>query len=118
MFNDDEFGDYIIYAAWPRYKVFIDGRTDMYGAARVKEYVTLSSASEGWEALMEKYQFSWVIHGANSMLSKTLLARPDWHRVYSDKVANIFVKSLPQHEKLIAKYGPAERAKEKSRYTN
>jgi len=22
MFNDDEFGDYIIYAAWPQYKVF------------------------------------------------------------------------------------------------
>jgi hypothetical protein len=24
MFNDDEFGDYIIYAAWPEYKVFIE----------------------------------------------------------------------------------------------
>ena len=30
MFNNDEFGDYIIYSAWPKYKAFIDGRTDMY----------------------------------------------------------------------------------------
>ena len=104
MFNNDEFGDYIIYAAWPRYRVFIDGRTDMYGAARVKEYLTLSLAQEGWESLMEKYQFTWVFHEPASTISKILLERTDWTLVYSDKVANIFVKSLPQHEHLIAKY--------------
>ncbi len=118
MFNDDEFGDYIIYAAWPRYKVFIDGRTDMYGASRVKEYLTLSQARQGWESLMEKYQVTWVFHGANSMLSKILLERADWKLVYSDKVANIFVKSLPQHGNLIAKYGATHPYKEKSSYTN
>jgi len=31
MFNEDEFGDYLIYAAWPEYKVFFDGRSDIYG---------------------------------------------------------------------------------------
>ncbi|MRS01606.1 hypothetical protein EG832_00005, partial [bacterium] len=39
MFNNDEFGDYVIYAAWPRYKVFFDGRSDMYGSGRLKEYI-------------------------------------------------------------------------------
>jgi len=118
IFNNDEFGDYIIYAAWPRYRVFIDGRTDMYGASRVKEYLTLSHAREGWESLIEKYQFTWVFHEPTSMLSKILLERTDWRLVYSDKVANIFVKSLPQHENLIAKYGATRPYKEKSSYTN
>ena len=90
----------------------------MYGASRVKEYLTLSQARDGWESLMEKYQITWVFHGPNSMLSKILLERPDWKLVYSDKVANIFVKSLPQHEHLIAKYGATRPAKEKSSYTN
>lgn len=118
MFNDDEFGDYIIYAAWPKYKVFIDGRTDMYGASRVKEYLTLSQAREGWERLMEKYEISWVFHTPTSILSKILLERPDWKLVYADKVANIFVKSLPQYDALIAKYGATRPYKEKSSYTN
>jgi hypothetical protein len=118
MFNNDEFGDYIIYDAWPRYRVFIDGRTDMYGAGRVKEYLTLSLAQEGWESLMEKYQFTWVFHEPTSTLSKILLERTDWTLVYSDKVANIFVKSLPQHEHLIAKYGATRSYKGKSSYTN
>src|SRR3989304_2622005 len=30
MFNEDEFGDFIIYAAWPEYRVFFDGRIDTY----------------------------------------------------------------------------------------
>jgi hypothetical protein len=118
MFNNDEFGDYIIYAAWPKYRVFIDGRTDMYGAARVKEYLTLSRAQEGWESLMEKYRFTWVFQEPTSTLSKILLERPDWTLVYSDKVANIFVKSLPQHAHLIAKYGATRSYKDKSSYTN
>ena len=29
MFNNDEFGDYIIYEAYPEYRVFFDGRSDM-----------------------------------------------------------------------------------------
>jgi len=118
MFNEDEFGDYIIYAAWPRYRVYIDGRTDMYGASRVKEYLTLTQAKEGWESLMEKQQITWVFHAPTSMLSKTLLERPDWKLLYSDKVANIFVKSLPQYESLIAKYGATRPYREKSSYTN
>ena len=118
MFNEDEFGDYIIYATWPRYRVYIDGRTDMYGASRVKEYLTLTQAKEGWESLMDKHQITWVFHAPTSMLSKTLLERPDWKLLYSDKVANIFVKSLPQYESLIAKYGATRPYREKSSYTN
>lgn len=118
MFNNDEFGDYVIYAAWPKYRVFIDGRTDMYGAARVKEYLTITRAQEGWESLMDKYQMTWVFHEANSILSRILLERTDWKLVYSDKVANIFVKSLPQYQSLIAKYGATRPFKEKSGYTN
>ncbi|HUR71868.1 MAG TPA: hypothetical protein VMZ02_07770, partial [Candidatus Limnocylindrales bacterium] len=118
MFNNDEFGDYVIYAAWPKYRVFIDGRTDMYGASRVREYLTISQAKDGWEELLEKYQLTWVFHEPTSMLSKILLERTDWRLIYSDKVANIFVKSLPQHEHLIAKYGATQPYKETSSYTN
>ena len=35
MFNNDEFGDYLIYAAYPQYRVFFDGRSDMYGSGIV-----------------------------------------------------------------------------------
>ena len=118
MFNNDEFGDYIIYAAWPRYKVFIDGRTDMYGAARVKEYLKVSLAEPGWEGILDKYHMTWVLHDPNSMLSKLLLERKDWKLVYADPIANIFVKTIPQYDEIIKKYGATKPVMKESNYTN
>jgi hypothetical protein len=104
MFNNDEFGDYIIYAAWPEYKVFMDGRTDMYGAARVREYVKITQAETGWESLLDQHGITWVIHDPNSVLSKVLLLKPDWQLIYADEVADIFVRRVPENNRLIEKY--------------
>jgi len=104
MFDNDEFGDYIIYAAWPRYRVFIDGRLDMYGAERVKEYIKIRNTEAGWESVMKKYDMNWVIFDAPSPLCRYLLGRSDWRLIYADKVANIFVRDLPIYQPLIRKY--------------
>jgi len=104
MFNNDEFGDYIIYAAWPEYKVFFDGRSDMYGVARMKEYIKVVRIEQGWDEVLRKYNINWIIYGANSCLTQFLLERDDWKLIYADKVANIFVKNTPENQSLIIKY--------------
>ncbi|MBT0893241.1 hypothetical protein KI811_05355 [Geobacter hydrogenophilus] len=104
MLNNDEFGDYIIYAAWPQYKVFFDGRSDMYGTERMKEYNTVVGFDTGWDDVVSKYRFTWVIFDTDSILSRILLQKKDWKLIYSDKVANIFVRDLPQYQYLIEKY--------------
>lgn len=95
MFNDDEFGDYLIYATWPRHKVFFDGRSDMYGTERLKEYMKIRSFAEGWEQTIEKYDINWIIYNTDSPFARYLKERNDWKLIYHDKVASIFVK----HEK-------------------
>lgn len=104
MFNNDEFGDYIIYAAWPEYRVFFDGRSDMYGVDRMKEYYRIMTCEPGWEKTLDKYRISWVIFDARSTLSRFLLKDENWHLVYADKLSNIFVKNAPEYRSLISKY--------------
>ena len=104
MFDNDEFGDYIIYAAWPEYKVFVDGRSDMYGVDIMKEYLKVVSIKPGWEEVLKKYNINWIIYNANSTLSLFLMERDDWKLIYADKVANIFVKDIPENQYLIEKY--------------
>ncbi|WP_246038047.1 hypothetical protein [Geomonas terrae] len=104
MFNSDEFGDYLIYAAAPSYKVFIDGRLDMYGAERLKEFRQVTAFQQGWEKVFEKYGITWVIYEANSHLSRYLLLNKDWKLIYADEAANIFVKNIPQYRDLIDRY--------------
>jgi len=104
MFNNDEFGDYIIYSAWPDYKVFIDGRSDMYGTERMKEYFKVTGIETGWDKVLEKYDINWIIYNADSTLSNFLLQRDDWKLIYADKVANIFIRRMPYNQQLINKY--------------
>jgi hypothetical protein len=113
MFNNDEFGDYIIYAAWPEYKVFFDGRLDMYGSSRLKEYLEVTNVRPGWEKIIEKYNIRWIIYGANSPLSMFLMERSDWRLIYADKVANIFVKNIPENRYIINKYPDVKLVMEK-----
>ncbi len=104
MFNNDEFGDYIIYAAWPQYRVFFDGRSDMYGTAIMKEYFKIAGIKQGWEDVIRKYNIDWIIYNSDSALSQLLADRRDWQLIYSDKVASIFIRNIPQNRNLIEKY--------------
>jgi len=104
VFNDDEFGDYLIYAASRQYKVFFDGRSDMYGATWGNQYIVIARLQPDWEAVIEKNDFSWIFFGAKTPLSMLLLEKKNWRLIYADKVANIFVKDIPENRALIAKY--------------
>jgi hypothetical protein len=104
MFSDDEFGDYVIYAAWPEYRVAFDGRFDMYGEIWVKQYLAVLRLQPGWENVIEKNNFAWIFCGAETPLSVVLMENQNWHVVYTDKVAQIFVKNIPMNRLLIDKY--------------
>ena len=108
MFDDDEFGDYIIYSVWPDYKVFVDGRSDMYGVDIIKEFIKVARVKHGWDEVLNKYNIKWIIYNANTALSLFLMERDDWKLIYADKVANIFVKNIPENQYLIEKYPNVE----------
>ena len=106
IFNNEEFGDYIIYKAWPKYKVFFDGRSDMYGARLGSEYLKVARTLPGWQDVLQKRHVDWVFFNTGSMLASLLNTDPGWHLIYSDSVASIFVRDKPQYQHLIAKYRP------------
>ena len=104
MFNNDEFGDYIIFSAWPTYRVFMDGRSDMYGEKFGSDYLKVANVQPGWKEILKKYDISWVLFDTQSALSAALQEQGDWQPIYSDKVATVFVKKDPAHEPLLTKY--------------
>ena len=108
MFNNDEFGDYVIYAAYPQYRVFFDGRNDMYGVEHMKDYFKVIRLRKDWEKVLETYDIQWIFFDANSLLSRYLRERPDWHLIYADQVAHIYVMDIPEDEYLIEEYQEVE----------
>jgi hypothetical protein len=104
MFNNDEFGDYIIFAAWPNYLVFMDGRSDMYGEKLGSAYLNVANVQPGWKEIVSKFDISWIIFDTHSALTAALRDQPDWQPIYSDQVATIFVKKDAAHEPLLERY--------------
>jgi len=104
MFNNDEFGDYLIYSASDQYKVFIDGRTEVYGPERFKEYMDVVQFNPRWEKILEKHGIDWIFFDTDSALARFLLSRREWRLIYSDKVASVFIRNIPEHQDIIRKY--------------
>jgi hypothetical protein len=104
IFNHDEFGDYMIFAAWPQYRVFIDGRSDMYGANRVMDYLKIADGQPEWRDTIDKYDISLVFFDPRSPIAAILKGQKDWRVIYSDEVASIFVRNDAQHRSVIDKY--------------
>jgi len=104
IFSHDGIGDYLIYAAWPQYKVFIDGRTDMYGASRVRESLALAWAMPGWRETLDKHSISAILFDTNSTLSGVLAEDKGWRLIYSDPIASIFLRREPKNQHVIDKY--------------
>jgi hypothetical protein len=107
VYNNDGFGSYIIYEAWPEYEVFYDGR-DMFGKERTEEYLKVADVERGWKDVLKKYDITWIIYNNESPLSNLLLETDDWRLIYSDQVANIFVKNTPENLPLISRYPNVE----------
>jgi hypothetical protein len=103
MFNNDQFGDYVIYAS-PDYKVFVDGRSDMYGSDRMKEYMQVALVRPGWKHVLAKYDVNFVLYNDKSPLSLLLAENDSWRLIYADTIANIFVRNVAQNQELIDKY--------------
>lgn len=92
MFNNFIWGGYLLYRMWPGQTVFIDGQTDFYGEALTREYTRVSNLTDGWQAVLDKYDVSWVIVQSDKPLVRALQEEMDWTLVYFDDTAAILQK--------------------------
>jgi hypothetical protein len=94
MFNSYNWGGYLLFTLWPDYPVFVDGRTDLYDDAFLRQYLTLYLADDGWEALLDQYKIRLVVVETNSVLAKFLRLDPAWHEAYDDEMAVVFTRGV------------------------
>lgn len=90
LFTTDQWGDYVLYKLWPRQKVFIDGRSDFYGAALGNEYISLMNADFKWKSIVDKYAFDVMLLPVKWPLASVLKLSPEWKLTADDGVAILF----------------------------
>jgi hypothetical protein len=92
MFNPYNWGGYLMWALWPEYRVFVDGRTDMYGDAFLREHRRVQLGQPGFEETLDEYKVDLIVTYPDDALSARLGCVGGWTEVYRDDVAVIWVR--------------------------
>lgn len=100
VFTNDEWGDYLIYKLYPKTKVFVDGRSDFYGAEFSLKYLDVMNSHWDWASILAKYEVDAVLLPADSPLATTLKATAGWKPVYDDKISILFFATGSRSENL------------------
>ncbi|NPA30995.1 MAG: hypothetical protein GXO37_03245, partial [Chloroflexi bacterium] len=90
LFNDYNWGGYILWH-WPEQRVFVDGRTDLYGDEILSQYLTVVQARPGWAAVLDRWEVDTVLLEPE-MPIVTVLPRFGWAEVYRDDHAVVLMR--------------------------
>ena len=94
MFNSYNWGGYLIWRLWPDALVYVDGRTDLYDDAFLRDYLRVAAAQPGFESVLERDRIGWVFVEASSALDVVLSREADWTSVYRDDTAVVFSRPV------------------------
>ncbi len=89
VFNDINWGGYLLFRMWPGQRVFIDSQTDFYGEPFVREYAALLEAPSGWDVMLQKYNVNTLLLPPSTPLALAAQQSTGWRVVYQDATAII-----------------------------
>jgi hypothetical protein len=116
MFNPYYWGGYLLWALYPDYKVFIDGR-GLIEQVYLQQLNVMQGKSQEfqgipeWKAILDAYNIDFIITfsvdkftGNLIPLIPAILNDPEWHLVYLDNVSLIFVRGSNQNRNIINRF--------------
>lgn len=93
LFNTYGWGGYLIYSLYPEYRVFIDGRADVYGDELMEEYAQVSHVGARWREVLDRYQVAIALVEKAAPEAVLLESQPDWRLVYEGEVEKVFLRA-------------------------
>jgi hypothetical protein len=102
IFAEDQWGDYLIYRLYPAKHVFIDGRSDFYGAKFGLGYLDLIGVKYDWQQTLDKYGIDTIVIAPRFALASTLKISRDWRVVYDDSISIVFRRNNANHISLVS----------------
>jgi hypothetical protein len=90
IFNPYNWGGFLIWHLYPKYKVFVDSRADLYGQEIITDAVNIERGISNWREILEKYDVKYVLVPKDSGLGKILNKQNQKNIIYEDETAIIW----------------------------
>src|SRR6266404_2125348 len=94
-----DWGGYAIWKLYPQYRVFVDGRADLYGDDLLRQFQKASQLRDGWEQVLDRWRVEAVLVPPSGALAQSLLLDDRWHVEFRDSHAILFL-SPPRSTKV------------------
>ncbi len=98
LFAYYDWGGYALFKLYPKYRVFIDGRADLYGDDVLHQFQDAAQARSGWKEVVDRWQLGAVLVPQNCALSQALMLAPDWRMQYRDSQSVLLVRVAQARE--------------------
>jgi hypothetical protein len=89
-----DWGGYAIWKLYPEYRVFVDGRADLYGDDLLRQFKTAVQLRTGWRDVLDSWKVEALLVPPSCALAQALLLDPNWHAAFLDSKAIILVRTL------------------------
>jgi hypothetical protein len=93
IYNRYGWGGYLIRRLYPDYRVYIDGRADVYGDAFMVETMKTFDGHTQWREPLDRLAVRTVLIPPTAPLSSLLRQDNHWQKVYEDRQAVIFTRN-------------------------
>lgn len=91
-----DWGGYAIWKLNPQYRVFADGRADLYGDDLLQQGIqTVVQIRQGWRGVLDNWDVQTILVPPSTALAQALFLDPHWRSPYRDGRAVIFVRFEP-----------------------
>lgn len=92
MLNDQNWGGYLEWAAWPRHQVFLDGRFELHPPQVWFDYLDIVFPGAHWPALLDQYNISYLVLSKDEHADFVADVRQTrgWRLDYEDDQAVVF----------------------------
>jgi hypothetical protein len=95
LYNEFDWGGYCIWRFYPRQRVFIDGRCEVYFGGPWENHHAIHYAQADWEARLRAARVDTLLVNPNSYLCRVLPTSREWERVYADSISMVYRRRQP-----------------------
>ena len=103
LFSVYAWGGYELWRLYPEYRMFMDGRTHVYGPEVLKDFLEVTNVGPRWQGVLDKWQVQTILALRPSALTETLLAQGGWQLVFTEREAVVFVRDTDANRPLLVR---------------
>jgi hypothetical protein len=92
IYNEYIWGGYLIWRLYPDYRVYIDGRADVYGDGLINEFLQVKDGRTAWREPLDNHGIRTVLVKPDAALASLLRQDGAWQKIFEDKQSVIFVR--------------------------